>query len=125
MSDYKFHINNRFSSCRHIANARDPHRGRDVKLFHLPGNFEYVGVFDGTDAMICPVIGDPYSAGVARLLQDIRDGKPIEVKQLARARNRIEPQMELPLVVEGSEWAPKLRVRVLPIHPITKERHRV
>ncbi len=135
MSDYKFHLNHKFSSCQHIANARDTHRGRDVKLFHMPGNFEYVGIFDGIDAMICPVSGDPYSANVARILNDIREGKQIEVKPLARTRNRVDPQMELPLsngLPPGVAF-PRTRVRIMTesppcathATPVKRERNRV
>lgn len=123
MSDYRYHIGNHFSACRHVANARDPHRGRDVKLYHIPGNFEVVGIFDGTDAFISPINIDPLSAGIQRIYEDIRAGKSIEVKTI-KPRVRVEAQMELPLY-------PKPRVRVAVLlepqqpEPVTKERVRV
>lgn len=122
MADWKHHIGAKFSSCRHIANARDPHRERDVRLYHIPGEFDYVGVNDGTDCWICPVAADPFSAGVKRLLEDVRAGKPIELKPHAewrtvasKPRAVVPPQMELPL-------APKTRIRAVVTPPTTTTR---
>ena len=123
MSDYKYHIGNKFGACRHIANAHDPHRDREVKLYHIPGNFEYVGMCDGTDAFVCPVNIDPFSAGIARLFADIRAGKEIVVGSLParRPRVRVRPQMELQL-----DHPPDARLRVAVQAPSQrKERNRV
>lgn len=114
MSDFKYHIGNKFSSCKLIGKGIDPHRGRDVKLFHMPGDFQYVGVFDGTDAFIAPVNIDPYSAGIMRAFDDIRAGKEIVVQELAKPRVRVRQQRELPLgLPEPPQASPKPRDRVL------------
>lgn len=94
--DAKYHINNRFGACHHIANARDEHRNRDVRLFHIPGEFEYIGINDGVDCWICPVKADPFSANTPRLLEDIRAGKIVHAQPLSRPRKTAPPaQMEL------------------------------
>ena len=88
MPDYNHLINSHFSSCRLLANARDNHRNRDVRLYAIPGNFEFVGVTDGTDSWVAPTSINPFSANVQRLLEDMRAGKPIEVNQLPSKHER-------------------------------------
>lgn len=84
-----------------LANARDEHRNRDVRLYLMPGEFETVGVTDGTDAWVAPVIADPFSVNIARLMQDVREGKIIRPNEVPRKRHRIifnpqpGPQAEL------------------------------
>lgn len=72
-----------------LANARDEHRDRDVRLYLMPGEFDTVGVTDGTDAWVAPVIADPFSVNIARLMQDVRDGKIIKPNEASRKRHRI------------------------------------
>ena len=46
-------------------------------IFALPGEFDTVGISDGTDAWIAPVIAEPFAGQgikVGQLLQQIRDG---------------------------------------------------
>jgi len=71
---FKHHINNHFNGCVCLANTRDEGRNRPVQLFALPGEFNYVGVSDGTDAWIAPVIADPFSVNIKRLLDDHAKG---------------------------------------------------
>ena len=75
MSRYNHHFQNHFSSCPLLAKAHDPYRNRDVELRMLPGEFDVVGVTDGTDAWVAPVAGDPFRVGVARLIDDVRHGR--------------------------------------------------
>lgn len=72
---YNHHFANHFGSCLLLAHARDPHRERDVQLRMLPGEFEVVGVTDGTDAWIAPVAGDPFGVGIKRILDGVREGR--------------------------------------------------
>lgn len=72
-----------------LANARDEHRNRDVRLYLMPGEFDTVGVTDGTDAWVAPVIADPFSVNIARLMQDVREGKIIRPNEASRKRHRI------------------------------------
>lgn len=76
---YKHHINQHFSSCRHLANAHDPYRNRDVKLYALPGEFSHVGVTDGVDAWIAPAAPSLFSVDVLALLNRLRLGEDIRV----------------------------------------------
>lgn len=102
MSDYKYHLSHRFGTgCTLVAMARDEHRNREIKLYHMPGNFEYVGVNDGVDVWICPVNADPFGANTPRLFEDIRTGKRLDPPSLApkkRERKVASLQMQLPLV---------------------------
>lgn len=129
MSNYRYHLNNKFSACKLIGQGIDPHRERHVKLFHMPGDFTHVGIFDGTDAFIAPVNIDPFSVGIMRVFDDIRAGKEIMVQELAKPRVRVRGQQELPL---GSPEPPqtssksRVRVSVLPaVQNAPKERIRV
>lgn len=75
MSRYNAHFANHFGGCMLLALARDPHRNRDVQLRMLPGEFDHVGVTDGTDAWIAPVAGDPFGVGIKRILDGVREGR--------------------------------------------------
>lgn len=112
MSDYKFHINTHFGHCVLIAKKRDEHRGRDVRMYHMPGNFEYVGIYDGTDAFIAPVAGFPFGLE-RRIFDDIRAGKQVgvvdETVQPKRVRKAPKTQRELEL-----SPAPVMRIRIAP-----------
>lgn len=87
-------INSHFSTCRLLAEAYDPYRKRQVKLYALPGEFSYVGVTDTTDAWVAPASASIFSVDVVRLLNRIRAGEdPRPV--MARLRVRVsvpEPQ---------------------------------
>lgn len=81
MSRYNHHFQNHFSSCVLLARAFDPHRNRNVELRMLPGQFDVVGVTDGTDAWIAPVVSDPFRVNIARLIEDARNGKKPEIRK--------------------------------------------
>jgi len=72
-----------------LANARDEHRNRDVRLYLMPGEFDTVGVTDGTDAWVAPVIADPFSVNIIQIMKDVRDGKIIKPNEVPRKRHRI------------------------------------
>lgn len=74
MSRFTFYLRNGFDSCRLLAKTRDVHRDRDVSVYALPGEFEYVGVHDGVDKWIAPVIANPFSVDVRKLLANISSG---------------------------------------------------
>lgn len=56
MSRFNPYLTNHFqgNGCRLIARAHDDCRGRDVRLYAVPGYWDCVGVTDGTDAWIAP-----------------------------------------------------------------------
>lgn len=105
---YKSWINCHFAGCRLLANAHDEHRNRAVQVFMLPGHFDHVGVTDGTDAWIAPVIADPFSVNVKRILDDIQAGKDPRVESKGRQRVRLVGLAEA-LIQES----PKLRKRIV------------
>ena len=76
-----------------LANARDEHRNRDVRLYLMPGEFDTVGVTDGTDAWVAPVIADPFSVNIIQIMKDVRDGKIIKPNEVPRKRHRIIAQL--------------------------------
>lgn len=77
MADWKRYMGNHFGSCRVIAYAFDNCRGRDVSIFAVPGEFDDVGVSDGTDCWIAPAAASLFSVNVQRLMQDLQAGKPL------------------------------------------------
>lgn len=93
MAKFNRYMESHFAGCRQLAKTRDVFRERDVQVFMIPGDFEMVGVTDGTDAWVAPVIADPFRVNVARILRDIRDGKDpvLEVSQRRRVLQRPEP----------------------------------
>lgn len=82
---YNRYFESQFAGCLLLAKAFDPHRNREVELRMLPGEFEVVGVSDGTDCWIAPVSGDPFSVSVKRILDGIREGK-MPAQQRTRVR---------------------------------------
>lgn len=52
---YNHHLKTHFGSCRLLKVGRDPHRERDVKIHAIPGEFDVVGISDGTDSWIAPI----------------------------------------------------------------------
>lgn len=77
MSRFNNYFANDFASCRLLAYARDPHRERDVRIYLMPGDIENVGITDGVDKWICPVIANPFSVDIVKLVRMICDGVPI------------------------------------------------
>jgi hypothetical protein len=108
MGKYNSYMNHQFGSCRLLATAHDEHRDRPVRLYMLPGIFDIVGITDGTDSWLAPVIADPLSVGVARLLEDIREGKSPAVVNKGRIPSMIGPANPGRRRVQllGSEEAP-------------------
>lgn len=75
ISSFKHYFNNRFEGCRLLARARDMHRNRDVLIYLVPGEWEVVGVSDGTDVWIAPIVADPFSVNIKQAVEDIKNGK--------------------------------------------------
>lgn len=81
--------------CRLIARARDTCRNRDVELYQIPGEWDVVGVSDGTDAWIAPSAASPFfktaTGDVSEILRRMKMGEPLPpVPNAPRARVRIE-----------------------------------
>lgn len=91
-----------FRSCRLLATGHDPHRNRQVQVRMIPGEYELVGMHDGVDSWVAPVIS-PFLHHVKRCLDEILKGgnpAPIllggEAKPAARKRVVIkEPEPEI------------------------------
>lgn len=76
---FKHHITNHFSGCRLLASTYDIYRGREVKVYMVPGTFDHVGVCDGTDAWVAPVEADPFKVNIREILGKILAGENPEV----------------------------------------------
>lgn len=109
---YKHHMNNHWAGCRLLAQTRDHCRNRDVKLFLVPGQFDVVGVSDGTDAWVAPShVPSIFGVDVKPLLDQIRAGvdvKPV-VAMPSRARVRLVADGDTTAQPEGSS---RVRVRL-------------
>lgn len=81
MANYKYYFGNGFAGCKLLAHTRDVYRERDVRVFMIPGEFDVVGVTDGTDCWIAPVAADPFRVNVADLIRRVRAGEPITVSE--------------------------------------------
>ena len=112
VSDLKYHQKNNFAQCRHIANAYDPHRHRDVRLYHIPGDFTIVGVSDGTDTWIAPTSCNPFSVDVVRLYERIRNGEILEAPNQVRKRVLVNP---IPSQVPSTPTTTRTRIHVNPL----------
>lgn len=77
MNRFNTYLNNNFAGCKLLAYARDPHRERDVAIYRIPGFVEEVGVTDGIDKWICPLIANPFSVNVIDLMRRLTAGEPI------------------------------------------------
>lgn len=117
MSKFNYHFNNHFANCPVIAKAYDPHRKRDVTLHHVPGNFELVGVTDGTDCWCAPVIANPFSVNVIDIFKQIRSGVDIKDLRVIQQRRKVEVPQQV------AQPVPKRRVTVaVPDEPIRRRR---
>lgn len=74
MSRFNHYFNGDFSGCRHLANAHDPHRDRDVRIYQIPGEIECVGVTDGVDKWIAPVVAELFTVNILKIMRDLHDG---------------------------------------------------
>lgn len=93
MSRFNRFMESHFAGCRLLANTTDNCRGRQVRVYALPGEFAVVGVCDGVDAWLAPVVADPFSVNVSRLLDRLRAGEDIKVEApRVRVRVEIKPQ---------------------------------
>jgi hypothetical protein len=118
MSDFKRHMNSGYAGCRLLAYARDNHRNRDVKIFQIPHEWEAVGVSDGVDSWIAPVIADPFSVNIKRLMADLQAGKPLPTPVPPDKAQTAPPQLKKARVALLEENAPKrVRVRIEEAEP--------
>lgn len=131
MANYKHYFNNGFAGCRLLAHAHDNHRDRSVRVYQIPGEVECVGVTDGVDKWIAPVIANPFSLNIGDLIKRLASGEQIKlpvnadppakapVKSTRRALLPDSPTQPPPkprralLVDPGEPQAPSPRRRVI------------
>ena len=102
---------NHFGSCRLLKVGHDPHRNRDVKIYAVPGEFDVVGISDGTDCWVAP-INTGFLEDVRKMLERIRAGEDVKPLGLGgttptgRRRINFTPELhQLPV----SETAKRIR----------------
>lgn len=95
MSRFNAYMSNHFGSCMLLAESYDPHRQRDVKIYRVPGEDAYVGVTDGTDSWIAPVVADLFTCNIKRIMDDLHAGK-MPVISKSRERKKL-PEQILPV----------------------------
>lgn len=110
---YKHHLTSHWAGCRLLAETRDHCRKRDVRLYLIPGEFDHIGVTDGTDAWVAPAnVHSLFGVDVRVLLQRIRSGEDVKpVQSLVRARVRVQASPEVTSLTP-SPTATRSRVRV-------------
>lgn len=87
MARYNHHFANHFGGCRLLKSGHDPHRNRPVKIYAIPGEFDVVGISDGTDAWIAPV-ATGFLEDVRKMLVRIQQGEDVHAVY-APSRRRI------------------------------------
>lgn len=81
MNRFNSYMTSHFGACRLLAESYDLFRKRPVRIFLIPGEFEVVGVTDGTDAWIAPVSPQCFRVDVADLVKRVRAGEAVEVSR--------------------------------------------
>jgi len=114
MNRFNHYLISHFNGCRLLAESDDLYRKRPVRLFLMPGEFEVVGVTDGTDAWIAPVTPQCFRVDVADIVKRIRVGEPVAVHRHATPRTRH-------ILVE-EEPKPAQRTRVMLEEPQPRRR---
>lgn len=82
MTRFNFFMNTHFSSCRLIARARDLCRNRNVTIHQIPGYWDVVGISDGIDSWVAPVISaGPFfrtaTGDVEHIMKCLQAGDPL------------------------------------------------
>lgn len=82
---YNRYFANHFRDCRLLVTGHDPHRQRQVEVRLIPGEWDVVGVSDGIDAWVAPVVvASPLFDKARVVMADIRAGKdpkPMEARR--------------------------------------------
>ena len=82
---YNRYFINHFRDCRLLVSGYDPHRVRQVEIRLIPGEWDVVGISDGIDAWVAPIVVDsPLFQKARSVMADIRNGKdpkPLEARR--------------------------------------------
>ena len=82
---YNVYFANHFRDCRLLVRGYDPHRQRQVEVRLIPGEWDVVGISDGVDAWVAPVVvASPLFDKARAVMADIRAGKdpkPLEARR--------------------------------------------
>ena len=119
---YNVYFANHFRDCRLLVRGYDPHRQRQVEVRLIPGEWDVVGISDGVDAWVAPVVVDsPLFQKARHAMADIRAGKdpkPLE----ARRRVLIDDEETKP---SPTGRISESRPNIQNINPKTEELRRI
>lgn len=86
MTRFNSYFASGFAGCRLLAEAFDHCRNRQVKIYQVPGEFDFVGISDGHETWIAPAVASVFSVNVRQILDDIKAGKVPQPGPLLRRR---------------------------------------
>lgn len=95
------YFNSRFAGCRTLAHAFDQHRNRDVTIYQIPGRLDCVGVSDGVDRWIAPVVANIFSVDIEQLFRDLQSGVQVKLPLEARQAS-VKPRRRALLAEDGA-----------------------
>jgi len=87
MSRFNKFMNSHWAGCRLLAETHDHNRNRPVKIYLVPGEFNCVGITDGTDSWVAPSNCQPFAIDILRVLNEIRNGGDPRVLRLIKKPN--------------------------------------
>lgn len=90
MSRFNQYFTTHFAGCRLLAKTRDVYRNRDVSVFLIPTEIEYVGVSDGVDCWIAPTAANPFQIDIRKVIGDVVAGVDRPVAVAPRQRIKID-----------------------------------
>lgn len=116
MGKYSSYFQAHFRGLRLLVEGEDPHRGRPVKIYAIPGDFSIVGVTDTIDAWIAPttVAPSPLFDKVRKALYALQRGEPVPnaVEEAAAPVRRRLTALSAPQTDTPTQDTPRRRVTV-------------
>ena len=104
-------MSSHFNGCPFLCSAPDLGRNRTMRFYALPDEQSLVGMSDGTDAFIVPVVCRSWSFDIRTALKDIVEGRKPQLPEEAPVRRK--------LLAAAIEEAP---VRRRLIEPVLRKR---
>lgn len=117
MPNYKHYMNHGFAGCRLLAESYDPYRDRPVKLYLMPSIPDAVGVTDGTDSWIAPMVADIFRVNIVDIVRRIESGEDVPV-----VRSSLQKRARVTLAADDQPIQRRERHRVEEAHPVARSR---
>lgn len=98
---WNYHLNHHFGSCRLLATGYDPHMKSEVRYYLLPGDFDNIGVTDGTNSHVVPITTiSPSINRLQGLIDEVRQGGNPAVKAFDKPGGQKRHTVDLDAVEE-------------------------